>query len=73
MKIINLICGALLVVGGLNWGLIGSFDVNLITEILGSNSTWTRIIYILIGVSAIFCLITCRLFHFCFGDNSNES
>lgn len=42
----------LLVVGGLNWGLVGAFDFNLVTTIFG-DSMITTIVYILVGLSAI--------------------
>jgi len=42
----------LLVIGGLNWGLVGAFQVNLVTMLFGPSSTLSRIVYILIGVAA---------------------
>ena len=45
----------LLFIGGLNWGLIGLFDFNLVTEIFGVG-TITDIIYILVGLSALVSL-----------------
>ncbi len=45
----------LLFIGGLNWGLIGLFDFNLVTEIFGIG-TVTNIIYILVGLSALIWL-----------------
>jgi len=42
----------LLVVGGLNWGLIGFFDFNLVTSLLGTG-TVTSIVYDLVGLSAL--------------------
>lgn len=48
------ICIALLIVGGLNWGLIGIFNFDLVAFIFGgSASLLSRIIYTLVGVSAI--------------------
>lgn len=50
----------LLFVGGLNWGLVGAFDYNLVESIFGTRaeSTITMIIYILVGLAAIWSLIT---------------
>ena len=48
----------LLIVGGLNWGLIGFFDYNLVESLFG-NATWlSKIIYGIVGLSAIviYCL-----------------
>ena len=44
----------LLVVGGLNWGLVGLFNFNLVTTIFGDMSTLTRLVYILVGASAVY-------------------
>jgi uncharacterized membrane protein YuzA (DUF378 family) len=42
----------LLVVGGLNWLLVGAFDLNLVMTIFG-DSVLTKVVYILVGLSAI--------------------
>jgi len=44
----------LVIVGGLNWGLIGLFDFNLVKFIFGDMSALSRIIYTLVGISAIY-------------------
>ena len=46
----------LLIVGGLNWGLVGIFDFDLVATIFGEMSTLSRIIYALVGLSAIYML-----------------
>lgn len=46
----------LLFVGGLNWGLVGAFDFNLVTTIFGEDSTLGNIVYILVGLAAIWSL-----------------
>ncbi len=43
----------LVIVGGLNWGLVGLFDFNLVTTIFGDSSTLARIVYVLVGLGAI--------------------
>ena len=43
----------LLIIGGLNWGLVGLFDFNLVSYIFGDNSFLTRTIYILIAMGAL--------------------
>jgi len=47
----------LLIVGGLNWGLIGLFDFNLVAMLFGKIAILERIIYILVGVAAVYGLI----------------
>ena len=54
---IDLIALTLLVIGGLNWGLIGLFDYDLVAAIFGQMSTISRIIYSLVGLSAIYIAI----------------
>lgn len=44
----------LLIIGGLNWGLIGLFDFNLVSAIFGEGTVLSRIIYILVGLAAIY-------------------
>jgi uncharacterized protein len=44
----------LVVIGGLNWGLVGFFGFNLVSFIFGNMSLVSRIIYALIGLSAIY-------------------
>ena len=53
MKTIDVISVVLLVVGGLNWGLVGLFDFDLVATILGAMSPIARLVYILVGLSAI--------------------
>jgi uncharacterized membrane protein YuzA (DUF378 family) len=47
----------LVVIGGLNWGLVGIFDFDLVATFFGEMSTVSRIVYALVGVSAIYLLI----------------
>lgn len=48
---------ALLIVGGLNWGLVGLFGFDLVAWIFGGSAAIvSRIIYTLVGISAICCI-----------------
>jgi hypothetical protein len=47
----------LLIIGGLNWGLVGIFNFDLVAAIFGDMSVVSRIIYILVGLSGIWGLI----------------
>jgi hypothetical protein len=49
---IEMIAAVLLVIGGLNWGLVGLFGIDLVASIFGDMSALTRIIYVLVGLSA---------------------
>ena len=57
MKNLDIIVAVLLVIGGLNWGLVGAFQFNLIDAIFGMASVVSRIIYVLVGLSAIYEII----------------
>ena len=46
----------LVIVGGLNWGLVGLFDFNLVTTLFGEGTTLTNIVYDLVGLSALYML-----------------
>lgn len=54
---LDLVVLILLVVGGLNWGLVGLFDYNLVTELLGSYETVVKVVYTLVGLSALYTLV----------------
>lgn len=53
MRTLNIITLALIVIGGLNWGLVGLFDFNLVAAIFGVESVLSRLIYTLVGLSAV--------------------
>ena len=48
----------LLVVGGINWGLVGVFEYNLVNQVFGVDSTLSRIIYTLVGLAAVYGVYT---------------
>lgn len=54
MKHINLLAMVLLLVGGLNWGLVGVFNYNLVTALLGDASMMTKVVYALVGLGALY-------------------
>ena len=43
----------LTIVGAINWGLVGLFDINLVTSLFGSTTFLTRMIYTLIAIAGI--------------------
>lgn len=47
----------LVVVGGLNWGLVGLFDFDLVAALFGEMTTISRVVYSLVGVSALVMLV----------------
>ena len=59
MKIIDNIALALVIIGAINWGLIGLFNFNLVDTLFGVGSALSRIVYSLVGISGLW---TIRLF-----------
>lgn len=57
MKALNLITLVLLIVGGLNWGLVGAFEFDLVASIFGEGSALSRLVYVLVGLSALWQII----------------
>ncbi len=58
MHIVRRICLVLVIIGALNWGLVGLFDFNLVSFIFDNISVVvSRIIYSLVGVAGIYLLV----------------
>lgn len=57
MTTLNWIALILLIVGGLNWLLVGAFNFDLVAALFGPMSLLSRIVYILVGIAAIYALI----------------
>ena len=53
MKQLQKIAQVLLIVGGLNWGLVGLFEFDLVAAIFGDMTALSRIVYVLVGISAL--------------------
>lgn len=56
MKIIDKIALVLVIIGAINWGLVGIFNFNLVDTIFGAMSILSRIIYILVGISGLWTI-----------------
>lgn len=57
MRSLNVITLILLIVGGLNWGLVGAFDFDLVAALFGDMSPLSRIVYVLVGVAAVYQIV----------------
>jgi len=55
-----MVAGVLVLVGALNWGLVGAFKFNLVTALLGSMPTLERVVYVLVGLAALAMLLVCK-------------
>lgn len=56
MKALDIIALVLVIIGAINWGLIGIFGFNLVSAIFGEMSIITRIIYVLVGISGLWSI-----------------
>lgn len=53
MKTLDLVTKILVIVGGLNWGLVGIAKFDLVAAIFGAGSMLSNLVYILVGISAL--------------------
>ena len=58
MKGLNGIALLLVVVGGLNWGLVGLMQLDLVASVLGAGSMLTNLVYDLVGLAALYVGVT---------------
>ena len=54
MKTLNLVTLILVIIGGVNWGLVGFADFNLVAALFGEDSGLSRVVYVLVGASALY-------------------
>jgi uncharacterized membrane protein YuzA (DUF378 family) len=57
MKWLYKIPFVLLVIGGLNWGLVGLLGLNLVTLVFGSWPMVVNVVYVLVGLSAVYVVV----------------
>lgn len=60
MKTLDVIVTILLIVGGLNWGLVGLFRFDLVAAVFGASSLLSNIVYIVVGLAALYQLVLMR-------------
>lgn len=53
-KKIDLYAKALLVIGGVNWGLVGLLGIDIVDKLLGNTEVIAKAVYVLVGVSAVY-------------------
>jgi uncharacterized membrane protein YuzA (DUF378 family) len=58
LDILDWIALVLIIVGGLNWGMIALFNVDLVSTLFGTMTTVTRIVYGLVGIGALYSIYT---------------
>ena len=57
MKAVNLLTLILVIVGGVNWGLVGLLNFDLVAAIFGAGSALSRLVYTLVGISALWQIV----------------
>jgi uncharacterized membrane protein YuzA (DUF378 family) len=57
LHIVDIIALVLLVIGGLNWGLVGIARINVVSTIFGSLELLARIVYTLVGIAGIYAIV----------------
>lgn len=53
MQTLQKVALALIIIGAINWGLIGLFNFNLVETLFGTENVITNIVYVLVGISGI--------------------
>jgi hypothetical protein len=54
LSTLDVIALVLVIIGGLNWGLVGLLNLDIVAAIFGAASTLSRVVYILVGLSAVY-------------------
>jgi len=58
MNALDWVAMVLLIVGGLNWGLVGLFNYDLVAALFGTQSPLARVVYVLVGLAALYSIYT---------------
>ena len=65
MDTLKKVCLVLIIIGAINWGLIGFFNFNLVEAIAGANTIFSRVIYSIVGICG---LINIGIYFYKFAD-----
>lgn len=57
LNTLDIIAIVLVVIGGLNWGLVGLLNIDIVATIFGAMSVVSRIVYVLVGLAAIYLAV----------------
>jgi uncharacterized membrane protein YuzA (DUF378 family) len=63
MKTLDVFAAVVLVIGGLNWGLVAATQIDLVSAALGDLSGLARAVYGVVGIAAIYQALTWRAIH----------
>lgn len=59
---VEVLAQVLLIVGGINWGLIGFYGINLVSRLFGRGSNLSRAVYGLVGIAAVYMFYSYLLY-----------
>lgn len=57
MKAFNLVTLILVIIGGINWGLVGLFDYDLVSLLFGYGNGFTKLLFTVVGIAAVYQLV----------------
>lgn len=57
LSLLDFIALILVIIGGINWGLVGLLHVDLVAAIFGDMTLLAKVIYVLVGLAAVYVLI----------------
>lgn len=57
-KYVKLVSYLLVIIGAINWGFVGFFNIDLVAKLLGDMTIWSRAIYAIVGIAALVSLFT---------------
>jgi uncharacterized membrane protein YuzA (DUF378 family) len=57
-RTVDVIALVLMIVGGINWGLVGLFQFDLVATLFGQMSAASRVVYVLVGLAALYGIVT---------------
>lgn len=63
MKTIHLVALVLVVIGAINWGLVGAAQFNLVDAIFGAGSAMSRVVYAVVGLAGLVLIATTFMMH----------
>jgi len=58
LNVVDWLAFVLVIVGGVNWGLVGFFKFDLVAQIFGDMSALSRVVYALVGLAALYLIYT---------------
>lgn len=70
--VLNMITGLFVIIGAINWGLVGAWDFDVVAQLFGVGSTVSRTIYIIVGVCGLWHALSC-IKQCCCPSSSSES